>query len=123
MTPGPYCYFDHYQADPRTQPLAIGGFLPMKKVYSYDPVPKELAPDEKKYILGVQGNVWSEYLLNEKYVEYMAFPRACALSEVAWTDPKNKDWKDFLNRLQGVYRHLEALNVNYFRGNIGDLIK
>ncbi len=123
MTPGPFCYFDHYQADPRTQPLAIGGFLPMKKVYAYDPVPKELTADEAKYILGVQGNVWSEYLLNDKYVEYMAYPRACALAEVAWTNKENKNWQDFLSRMQGVYQHLDALNVNYFRGNIGDLIK
>ena len=123
MTPGPYCYFDHYQADPATQPLAIGGFLPMKKVYSYDPVPKELAPDEQKYILGAQGNVWSEYLLNSKYVEYMAFPRACALAEVVWTQKENKDWHDFLSRMQGVYKHLGAMNVNYFRGNVGDLIR
>ncbi len=123
MTPGPYCYFDHYQADPQTQPLAIGGFLPMKKVYSYDPVPKELSPDEKKYILGAQGNVWSEYLLNSKYVEYMAYPRACALAEVVWTPKEEKDWADFLSRMQGVYKHLEAMNVNYFRGNVGDLIR
>lgn len=123
MTPGPYCYFDHYQADPRTQPLAIGGFLPMKKVYSYNPVPKELSKEEAKYILGVQGNVWSEYLLNEKYVEYMAYPRACALAEVAWTKLENKNWRDFLNRMEGIYEHLGAMNVNYFRGNIGDLIK
>ncbi len=123
MTPGPYCYFDHYQANPATQPLAIGGFLPMKKVYSYDPVPKELQDDEKKFILGAQGNVWTEYLLNSKYVEYMAFPRACALAEVVWTNKENKDWHDFLSRMQGVYKHLEAMNVNYFRGNVGDLIK
>ncbi len=123
MTPTSFCYFDYYQADSAMQPLAIGGFLPMKKVYSYDPVPKELAPDEQKYILGAQGNVWTEYLLNSKYVEYMAFPRACALAEVVWTQKENKDWQDFLSRMQGIYKHLEAMNVNFFRGNVGDLIR
>ncbi len=123
MTPAQYCYFDHYQADPATQPLTIGGFLPMKKVYSYDPVPKNLNDTEKKYILGAQGNVWTEYMLNSKYVEYMAFPRACALAEVTWTQKENKNWQNFLSRMQGIYKHLDAMNVNYFRGNVGDLIQ
>jgi len=122
MTPTSYCYFDYYQADPRTQPLAIGGFLPLKKVYSFEPIPEELTPEEAQYILGAQGNVWTEYLVNEKYVEYMAFPRACALAEVTWTPQEKKDWWDFLSRLQGFLRHLEALDVNYFRGNVDDLI-
>ena len=122
MTPTSYCYFDYYQADPRTQPLAIGGFLPLKKVYSFEPIPEELTPEEAQYILGAQGNVWTEYLVNEKYVEYMAFPRACALAEVTWTPKEKKDWWDFLSRLQGFLRHLEALDVNYFRGNVDDLI-
>jgi len=122
MTPTSHCYLDYYQADPRTQPLAIGGFLPLKKVYAFEPVPEELGPEEARYILGAQGNVWTEYLLNDKYVEYMAFPRACALAEVVWTPRENKDWMDFLSRLQGFLRHLEALDVNYFRGNVGDLL-
>jgi len=122
MSPTGYCYFDYYQADPRTQPLAIGGFLPLKKVYSFEPIPEELTPEEAQYILGAQGNVWSEYLVNEKYVEYMAFPRACALAEVTWTPPERKDWWDFLSRLQGFLHHLGALDVNYFRGNVDELI-
>lgn len=123
MTPTDFCYLDYYQADPAGQPLAIGGFLTMKKVYDYEPVPAELSDDEKPHILGTQGNVWSEYLLNEKYVEYMAFPRACALAETAWTRPENKSWTDFLSRLEGFYKRLEALNVNYFRGNRGTLVE
>ncbi len=123
MTPTSNCYFDYYQADPRTQPLAIGGFLTLKMVYNYEPVPEELSAEEAKYILGTQGNVWTEYMLNEKYVEYMAFPRSSALAEVAWTQSANKDWSEFLSRLQGFQEHLGALNVNYFRGNVGDLIK
>lgn len=123
MTPNSNCYLDYYQAEASTQPLAIGGFLPMKKVYEYEPVPAELTGEEKKYILGTQGNVWTEYILNEKYVEYMAFPRACALAEVAWTEPSNKDWTGFLARLEVFYKHLEALDVNYFRGNRGALVE
>lgn len=122
MTPYSHCYFDYYQADPRTQPLAIGGFLPLKKVYSFEPIPQELTAEEAQYILGAQGNVWTEYMLNDKYVEYMAFPRACALAEVTWTPREKKDWWDFLSRLQGFLQHLEALDVNYFRGNVDELI-
>ncbi len=122
MTPTSHCYFDYYQADPQTQPLAIGGFLTLQKVYSYEPVPQELSPEEAKYILGAQGNVWTEYMDNEKEVEYMAFPRACALAEVVWTAKDQKNWLDFLSRLQGFYKHLYALGVNYFRGNVGELI-
>ncbi|NOX89022.1 MAG: beta-N-acetylhexosaminidase [Calditrichaeota bacterium] len=123
MTPTGYCYLNFYQADPRTQPLAIGGFLTLNKVYNYEPVPRELNEEEAKYILGAQGNVWTEYILNGREVEYMAFPRAAALAEVVWTNKENKDWADFLSRMEGFYKHLAALNVNYFRGNIGDLIR
>ncbi len=123
MTPTGYCYLNFYQADPRTQPLAIGGFLTLNMVYNYEPVPQELNEEEAKYILGAQGNVWTEYILNQREVEYMAFPRASALAEVVWTNKENKDWADFLSRMEGFYKHLAALNVNYFRGNIGDLIK
>ncbi|MHB2156458.1 beta-N-acetylhexosaminidase [Calditrichota bacterium GD2] len=123
MTPTSHCYFDYYQADPATQPLAIGGFLPLQKVYFYEPVPEELTEEEARYILGAQGNVWTEYMDNEKEVEYMAFPRACALAEVVWTNKEQKNWFDFLSRLQGFYDHLYAMGVNYFRGNVGELIE
>ncbi|WP_456407964.1 beta-N-acetylhexosaminidase [Caldithrix abyssi] len=123
MTPTSHCYFDYYQADPATQPLAIGGFLPLQKVYFYEPVPEELTEEEARYILGAQGNVWTEYMDNEKEVEYMAFPRACALAEVVWTNKEQKNWFDFLSRLQGFYGHLYAMGVNYFRGNVGELIE
>ncbi len=123
MTPGTHCYFDHYQNDPAVEPLAIGGFTPLQKVYFYEPVPAELNEQEAKYILGAQGNVWTEYMPTGHHVEYMAFPRACALAEVVWTAKGHKNWFDFLSRLQGYYKHLYALGVNYFRGNRGDLIK
>jgi hexosaminidase len=79
MSPGSHCYFDHYQGDPANEPLAIGGYTTVQKVYSYEPIPAELKPEEHKYILGAQGNVWTEYILTPEHVEYMAVPRMLAL--------------------------------------------
>lgn len=115
MTPGGYLYFDGYQTDPRTQPEAIGGYLPLEKVYSYNPIPEELPEDKRKHILGAQANIWTEYIPNSQQVEYMAFPRALALSEVVWTDQENRSWKDFQKRLQQQYKILQKLEVNYYR--------
>lgn len=115
MTPGGYLYFDGYQTDPRTQPEAIGGYLPLEKVYSYNPIPEELPEDKRKHILGAQANIWTEYIPNAQQVEYMAFPRALALSEVVWTDQENRSWKDFQKRLQQQYKILQKLEVNYYR--------
>ncbi len=123
MTPNSARYLDYYQADPASQPLTIGGFVTLKKVYEYEPVPAELAEEEKHYILGTQGNLWTEYICSDKYAEYMAYPRACAVAESGWTRPENKNWTDFLGRLEGFYRHLDALGVNYFRGNHGALVE
>ncbi len=113
MTPGSHCYFDYYQGDPKKEPLAIGGFLPLEKVYSYEPVPEELTPEEQKYIIGAQGNVWTEYMATPDYVEYMVYPRACALAEVDWTPAGEKDYADFQKRLKTNLEHLKALGVNY----------
>lgn len=115
MTPGGFCYFDNYQSDPATQPEAIGGFLPIDKVYSYDPVPAVLNPDQGKHILGVQANVWTEYIPTTEHLEYMIFPRLLALSEVAWTSPKDKSWESFQRRLQQHYLLLQRNLVNYYR--------
>lgn len=95
MTPGEYCYFDAYQDNPLGEPEAIGGYLPLKKVYSYNPVPDSLTVEEGKHILGVQANVWAEYMPTGEHVEYMIYPRLLALSEVAWCDPGNKSWERF----------------------------
>ena len=113
MTPGSYCYFDHYQGDPATEPNAFGGFTPLDKVYSYHPIPTELNAEQAKYILGVQANLWTEYILDFKQVEYMIFPRLMALSEVAWgtSDPKN--YKEFENRVVEHFKVLDKMNVNY----------
>lgn len=115
MTPGSHLYFDAYQTDPRTQPEAIGGYLPLEKVYHYDPVPEAIAADKKHHILGAQANIWTEYVSTPEHVEYMVFPRALALSEVNWTAPEDKSWADFQKRLQTHYKLLQDLHVNYYR--------
>ena len=113
LTPGSHCYFDHYQSDNENEPLAIGGFLPLEKVYSFNPIPEELTKEESKYVLGAQGNVWTEYMPTEKQVEYMAFPRIVALSEVVWSSKENKNYPDFIKRLEFYQKRLDKLNVNY----------
>lgn len=113
LTPGSHCYFDHYQSDNEDEPLAIGGFLPLEKVYSFNPIPKELSKEEANYVLGAQGNVWTEYMPTEKKVEYMAFPRVAALSEVVWSANKNKNYTNFIKRLESYQKRLDRLDVNY----------
>jgi len=115
MTPGGYCYFDSYQEDPTTAPEAIGGFLPLEKVYSYEPVPGQLDDTKAKHILGAQANIWTEYIPTTYHLEYMAFPRMLALSEVVWSSKNSRNWEDFKARLQSHYRLLQRLDVNYHR--------
>ncbi|MFT3703934.1 MAG: family 20 glycosylhydrolase [Agriterribacter sp.] len=115
MTPGGYCYFDGYQANPVTQPEAFGGFLPISKVYSYDPVPAVLNTTEAKHILGVQANVWTEYIPTVEHLEYMIFPRLLALSEAGWTNTNNKSWTGFEERLQQQYLLLQRNGIHYYR--------
>lgn len=114
MTPGQYCYFDSYQADPKTQPYAIGGFTPYLKTYSYHPVPDVLVPEESKYILGAQANVWAEYMQTEEHVEYMIFPRLLALAEVVWSPKERKDPEDFKYRIGRHIGLLKQRGVNVF---------
>ena len=113
MTPGSHCYFDHYQSSPADEPLAFGGYTPLEKVYSYEPIPSELNEEEKHYILGAQANIWTEYILNEKHVEYMAMPRMAALAEVVWSPKEKRNETDFLNRLQTHFLLLDKLGINY----------
>jgi len=114
MTPGDYTYFDHYQSrSTATEPLAIGGFLPLDSVYAYEPVPAELEPQFAPHILGAQGQVWAEYIEGPKNVEYMAFPREAALAEVLWTPRARRDFTDFSARLPVEFARLQALDVNY----------
>ncbi len=114
MSPGKPCYFDHYQSkDKAKEPLAIGGFNPLDSVYAYDPTLKVLAADDKKYIMGAQGNVWTEYILDFSSVEYMSMPRMAALSEVLWTKPDKKNYKNFVERLKVHSKLLDKMHVNY----------
>jgi hexosaminidase len=113
MTPGSNCYFDYYQGDPKFEPLAIGGYTTLEKVYSYEPVPPGLSPSEAQYILGAQGNVWTEYIPTTKQVEYMALPRMAALAEVVWSPEGSRNWEYFLSRLLPHLRVLDMLKVNY----------
>ncbi|MDB4709636.1 family 20 glycosylhydrolase [Flavobacteriaceae bacterium] len=113
LTPGSHCYFDHYQSENENEPLAIGGFLPLEKVYHFNPIPEGLTDKEATYVLGAQGNVWTEYMKTEKQVEYMAFPRAVALSEVLWSSPEHKNYQDFIHRLEQYQKRLDQLDVNY----------
>jgi hexosaminidase len=112
MSPNSFMYFDYYQSSPSTEPLAIGGYLPLEKTYSYEPLAPELTTEEAKYIIGVQANLWTEYIGTPEYAEYMLFPRALATAEVAWSS-KEKSYTDFKKR---VVKHLERLNllgINY----------
>ncbi|HEY3278993.1 MAG TPA: beta-N-acetylhexosaminidase [Gemmatimonadales bacterium] len=116
MTPGSHTYLDHYQSlDTASEPLAIGGFLPIDTVYSYEPVPGILAPGEARHVLGAQAQLWTEYVADPKQAEYMAFPRLCALAEVVWTPPERKNFADFSARLHTHLRRLAILDVNYRR--------
>lgn len=114
MTPGGYLYFDFYQADPKTQPEAIGGYTPVKRVYSYEPIPDTLTVEEAKHILGVQSNLWTEYIPDEKQVEYMLFPRLLALSEIAWSPKEVRNWENFKSRLNKHVQLLHSMDVNAF---------
>ncbi len=114
MTPGKPCYFDHYQAKDKTkEPLAIGGYNPLDSVYAYNPSPKGLTEEESKYIMGAQGNVWTEYITDFSKVEYMSMPRMAALSEALWTPVDKKNYKNFVSRLKLHSKTLDKMNVNY----------
>lgn len=112
MAPGAYTYFDHAQSK-KNEPLSIGGFLPIDKVYAYEPIPKGLSDGEAKHILGAQGQLWSEYIPTPQHCEYMAYPRACALAEVDWSPKDSKNYDEFLQRLRVHLQRLAAMHVNY----------
>ncbi len=113
LSPGGYCYFDGYQDAPATQPEAIGGYLPLEKVYSY--VPGEDLPDaERQKITGVQGNLWCEYVPTMEHAEYMLYPRALAIAEIGWNGTKTKNYKEFRQRALVQQDLLKAEGVNPF---------
>jgi len=113
MAPTSHTYFDYYQGSPEEEPLAIGVYLPLKKVYQYDPIPKAITPEKAKHVLGVQGQLWGEYISTPKHLEYMAYPRAIALAEVGWSPRRLKDYEKFIVRLRHHLKRLEAMGINY----------
>ena len=122
MTPGTHCYFDYYQVGGEEQKKeALTGskrYTSVEKVYSYEPTPSVLTPEEEKYILGAQGNVWTEYMPSWDLVEYNVLPRMTALSEVVWSSKKNRNWEDFRMRLQHIVIRYDALGYNYAKHSI-----
>ena len=114
MSPGEFCYFDSYQDAPHTQPEAIGGYLPLNKVYSYNPIPETFTPEQAKLMYGVQANLWAEYIPTPEHLEYMIYPRILALAEVAWSQPANKNFEDFHARALKEVEVLRAKGYNTF---------
>ena len=114
MTPNSYLYFDYYQTtDTKNEPDAIGGYVPIELVYSYEPMSKELTPAEQKFVLGAQANIWTEYIPTTQQVEYMAMPRIAALADVQWTQPDKKNYAHFLKRIPQLLRLYDFLDYNY----------
>lgn len=113
MTPGSHCYFDHYQGDPKNEPLAIGGYTTVDKVYSFNPTPTELTPEESQYILGAQANLWTEYIEDYAKVEYMIFPRMIAMSEVLWGTSNPDQFKNFQARMLQQFATLDQKGIHY----------
>ena len=113
MTPNTHCYFDYYQGPKEQEPLAIGGYLPLKKVYEYNPVPPDLGAENAKHILGGQANLWTEYIPNFKHAEYMTFPRVAAIAEALWSPKEVHSWSDFSHRIQLLMRRYDQIGINY----------
>lgn len=118
MSPTTHCYFDYAQARGAAEPESIGGFIPLETVYAFDPVPARLASDQRRHILGAQGNLWGEFMWGQQDVEYFAFPRAAALAEVLWSPAEGSNFADFQRRLRGHVRRLDAVGVNYRKGSV-----
>ncbi|MBD3288798.1 family 20 glycosylhydrolase, partial [candidate division KSB1 bacterium] len=118
MTPTSHCYFDYYQADPDSEPLAIGGYLPLDTVYSFEPVPEELTEKEAQHVLGAQGNVWTEYMKTPDHVEYMIMPRMLALSEVVWSPEKLRNFEYFLSRVKLHLKRFDYADINYSKSAV-----
>lgn len=117
MTPGNPCYFDHYQAGPEGEPLAIGGMNTLRRVYAYEPVPAELSGEVEQHVLGAQANVWTEFITTPEHLEYMILPRMPAIAEVLWSRKGQRDWEDFRKRLGPHMRYFEQRGLRYSKGN------
>ncbi|MEN9998679.1 MAG: hypothetical protein RI922_1669 [Bacteroidota bacterium] len=113
MSPGSHCYFDHYQSDSPSEPLAIGGYTPIEKVYEFNPIPEGFTSEQAQYILGGQANLWTEYIPNMQQLEYMTYPRALALAQTLWCK-KKPDYNTFKSTLLAIqFSYLERYNVNF----------
>jgi hexosaminidase len=120
MSPLSDCYFDHYQSQDHTaEPHAIGGYLPLEQVYAFDPILTNLPSQFQSHVLGAQANLWTEYIPSFKHVEYMVFPRLCALAEVVWAPKAARNWDDFRHRMEFQYRLLDELGINYRHPDVG----
>ncbi len=113
MSPTSHCYFDYYQGEPENEPMAIGGFLPLKKVYSFEPTPEELSSEEAEHILGAQANLWTEFIDTPEHAQYMTFPRIAAIAEVIWSKKEQRDWDDFTKRLKMQFLRYDYAKINY----------
>ena len=113
LSPTSHCYFDYYQSRSPAQPKAIGGYLPIEKVYDFNPLPTGLPQAREACVLGGQANLWTEYIDTQRQLDYMTFPRACALAEVLWSQADDRSWEEFSHRLEVHLRRLDALNVQY----------
>ncbi|MBO4655529.1 MAG: beta-N-acetylhexosaminidase [Bacteroidales bacterium] len=112
MSPTAFCYFDYYQDEPETQPKAIGGYVPLGKVYAFEPIPDTLTAEQAKCIKGAQCNLWSEFIFTYDHAEYMLLPRLCALAETVWTPKERKDWSRFEAAIPAQVHLLQQLGYN-----------
>ena len=114
MTPSSHLYFDYYQSeDIANEPMCIGGYLPVERVYEFQPLPKELTPEQQKYIIGVQANIWTEYIAHFWHVQYMALPRMEALTEIQWNNPQERDFETFVERCRKMRQFYDLYHYTY----------
>ncbi|WP_430813534.1 beta-N-acetylhexosaminidase [Carboxylicivirga sp. RSCT41] len=123
LTTGSHLYFDHYQSMSKHEPIAFGGNAPLKKVYDYEPIPSDIESQYANLVMGVQANIWTEYMPNEEQVEYMMFPRIAALAEIAWQQKDAKDWEHFRNKMDVMLDRYNTLGVNYAHSALRPEIK
>lgn len=112
MAPTSHTYFDYYQGPPETEPKAIGGYIPLEKVYEYEPIPAALSADQARHVLGGQGQLWGEFIASREHRDYMTYPRAVALAEVLWSPRRDRNHERFFVRLSEHLKRLEILEVN-----------
>ena len=117
MTPVSYCYFNVYQGDPSTEPLSYEGLLTLEKVYTFEPVPQELTPEEAEFVIGAQACLWTEMVTDSKTAEYMILPRLTAMSEVLWSAPESRRWEDFNTRLPWMMARFDVMGLNYSKSS------